>query len=252
MPGESYTPGHTTNATDFMSKRSLASHGAFFDQYLRAGMRVLDAGCGPGSITQGMAQRVAPAEVIGVDFAESQIDRAKKDAAAQGVRNVRFLKTGCYSLPFENETFDGVFSHALLEHLSEPKKALAEFHRVLKPGGHAGVCSPDFGGLVISPESKALSEAIAAYAALQAKNGGDLYVGRKLGVYLAESGFSAIQMQARYECYADLSLIGEYLALQLRRDGSEQHADTLIEWSRSRGGLFAQAWISAIGKKDDH
>ena len=73
MPKESYTPGHTTNATDFMSKRSLASHGAFFNEHLRAGMRVLDAGCGPGSITQGIALRVAPAEVIGVDFAESAL-----------------------------------------------------------------------------------------------------------------------------------------------------------------------------------
>jgi len=249
MPKESYTPGHTTSATDFMSKRSLASHGAFFDQYLRAGMRVLDAGCGPGSITQGIALRVAPAQVIGVDFAESQIDRAKKDAAEHGVRNVRFLTTGCYSLPFENETFDCVFSHALLEHLSETKKALAEFHRVLKPGGHAGVCSPDFGGLVISPQSDALTEAIAAYASLQAKNGGDLYVGHKLGVYLSESGFSSVQMQARYECYPSLSFIGEYLALQLRQNGFERHADTLSEWSRSSGGLFAQAWVSAIGKK---
>ena len=249
MPKESYTPGHTTNATDFMSKRSLASHGAFFDQYLRPGMHVLDAGCGPGSITQGIARRVAPAEVIGVDFAESQIDRAKKDAAERGVRNVRFLTTGCYSLPFVSETFDCVFSHALLEHLSEPKKALTEFHRVLKPDGYAGVCSPDFGGLIISPRSDALAEAVAAYAALQAKNGGDLYVGHKLGVHLSESGFSSIQMQARYKCYPSLTFIGEYLALQLRRNGCERHADTLIQWSKTSGGLFAQAWISAIGKK---
>jgi SAM-dependent methyltransferase len=249
MQKESYTPGHTTNATDFMSKRSFVSHGAFFDQHLRPEMRVLDAGCGPGSITLGIARRVAPAEVIGVDFVESQIDRANKDADERGVQNVRFLATGCYSLPFENETFDCVFSHALLEHLSEPKKALAEFHRVLKPGGHAGVCSPDFGGLIISPKSEALVEAVAAYAALQARNGGDLHVGHKLGVYLSESGFSSVQMQARYECYPTLSFIGEYLALQLRRNGQERHADTVIDWSRSSGGLFAQAWISAIGRK---
>jgi hypothetical protein len=49
--------------------------------------------------------------------------------------------------------------------------------------------------------------------------------------------------------YPSLSFIGEYLAIQLRRNGCERHADALIEWSKSSGGLFAQAWISAIGKK---
>jgi ubiquinone/menaquinone biosynthesis C-methylase UbiE len=249
MKTESYTPGHSTNATDFMSKRSLASHGAFFDRHLRAGMRVLDCGCGPGSITLGIARRVAPAETVGVDFSESQIIRAKKDALERAVANVRFLNAGCYSLPFENETFDCVFSHALFEHLSDPTKALAEFHRVLKPGGHAGICSPDWGGFIMSPPSAAVTEAIAAYTALQTRNGGDVYVGRKLSLYLAESGFSSIEVSARYECHPALSSICEYLALQLKQSEYAQHSAALVEWSKSGGGLFAQAWISAIGKK---
>jgi ubiquinone/menaquinone biosynthesis C-methylase UbiE len=249
MKPESYTPGHSANATDFMAKRSLESHGSFFSPYLRSGLRVLDCGCGPGSITQGIAQRVSPAEVVGVDFGESQVARAKKDAAEHGIENVRFIVASCYNLPFKDASFDSVFSHALLEHLSEPKRALAEFHRVLRPDGHVGVCSPDWGGFVLAPHSSALTAAIDTYVALQSKNGGDVRVGRKLGVYLSESGFSSIQMNARYECYQSLAFIGEYLARQLEQAGCDGEAEALKVWSRSDGGMFAQAWISAVAKK---
>ena len=249
MKPESYTPGHTANATDFMAQRSFDSHGAFFRDFVPRGSRILDCGCGPGSITQGIAEWVAPAEVIGVDFGESQIARARQDAAARGIANVSFVAASCYRLPFADETFDGVFSHALLEHLAEPQKALAEFHRVLKRGGHIGVCSPDWGGFLLAPPSAALIAARDAYMALQTKNGGDIFVGRKLGVYLADAGFSNIQMEARYECYPSLDFIGEYLARQLEQAGSGTEAATLRSWSKSPGGLFAQTWVSTVGTK---
>ena len=72
---ESYTPGNSTNATDFMAKRSLDSHGSFFISCLERGVSVLDCGCGPGSITIGIAKCVAPGEVVGIDSAESQSRR---------------------------------------------------------------------------------------------------------------------------------------------------------------------------------
>jgi hypothetical protein len=55
MGNQSYTPGHSENATDFMSKRSFDSHGQFFSPHLSVGLSVLDCGCGPGSITVGVA-----------------------------------------------------------------------------------------------------------------------------------------------------------------------------------------------------
>ncbi len=249
MNAETYTPGHSANATDFMAQRTLASHGDFFRAQLRPGLRVLDCGCGPGSITRDLARCVAPGEAIGVDFGASQVARAQADAAAAGLANVRFVEASCYALPFESETFDRVFSHALLEHLAEPSRALAEFHRVLKPGGVLGVCSPDWGGFLLAPPSPALTAAIDAYVALQKRNGGDVHVGRKLGAHLAGAGFRAIAMSARYECYPSLGFIGEYLALQLAQAGHTPEAATLRAWSRSEGGMFAQAWVAALGTK---
>lgn len=232
-----------------MSRRSLDSHGAFFRARLHAGLRVLDCGCGPGSITLGIAQQISPGAAIGVDFAESQVLRAKQAAAERGVANASFVAASCYALPFEDSSFDCVFSHALLEHLVEPSRALKEFYRVLKPGGSIGVCSPDWGGFVLAPDSPALTEAREAYMALQRRNGGDVTVGRKLGRYLSEAGFSSVQMSARYESYESLTVIGEYLAIQLEQAGSAHEAEALRAWSRSPGGLFAQAWIAAVAQK---
>lgn len=249
MPPESYTPGHTENATDFMAARSVCSHGQFFAPHLTSGVSVLDCGCGPGSITFDIAARVAPGHVTGIDFGASQVERAKQIAVDKRVQNATFQSADCYELPFADQSFDRVFSHAMMEHLADPCRAVREMFRVLKPGGVVGLCSPDWGGFVLAPPSKALSDAIDAYKVLQSENGGDVQVGRKLGLYMEACGFIGIQMTARYECYASLSMIGEYLALQLENQKKATHATTLRQWSRGENGMFAQCWVSCVGYK---
>jgi len=232
-----------------MAKRSFSSHGQFFAEYLEPGLSVLDCGCGPGSITFGIAETVYPGNTVGIDFGESQIARARAAIPDRSRGNVSFQIAGCYSLPFPPDTFDRVFSHALFEHLSEPVRAMEELRRVLKPNGIVGLCSPDWGGFILSPPSDALTRAVLSYRSLQTRNGGDVEAGRKLGANLTAAGFEAIQMSARYECYPTLSFIGEYLALQLEGAGDIMSARTCREWAGSDGGLFAQAWVSAIARK---
>jgi hypothetical protein len=94
-----------------------------------------------------------------------------------------------------------------------------------------------------------LSRAVEAYVALQSGNGGDVGVGRKLGMHLVSAGFANVQMTARYECYPSLSLIGEYLAAQLERAGDARAAEAWRTWSKYEEGLFAQAWVAALGCK---
>jgi len=248
MGSEAYTPGHTSNASDFMAKRSLQSHGQFFLPYLAPGVSVLDCGCGPGTITLGIARAVQPNQVVGVDFGASQIERATARATSVGIGNVSFRVADCYALPFPENSFDRIFSHALFEHLSDPVRAMKGLYRTLKPGGIIGVCSPDWGGFMLSPASAQLSRAIEAYTDLQSKNGGDVHVGRKLGIHLAAAGFQGVEMSARYECYASLTMIGEYLALQLEQSDPAS-AQTLRTWSSAQGGMFAQTWISAVARR---
>lgn len=153
---ETYTPGYNQAAAAFMARRRLEPNGAFFVAHLKSGIAVLDCGCGAGSITRDIAARIAPGKVTGLDFNSAQVEIATRDAAVQGVANVAFRQGSAYELPFGDASFDAVFSHALIEHLREPDRAMAEFMRVLKPGGVLGVCTPDWGGFLLAPLSEKL------------------------------------------------------------------------------------------------
>ncbi len=244
-----YTPGHSRNASDFMLTRTLASHGQFFSEFLAPGLTCLDCGCGPGSITQGIAERVNPGRVIGIDFGASQIARASEAASVLGLTNVSFQTADCHALPFDSASFDRVFSHALFEHLSEPVRAAKELHRVLRNDGMVGVCSPDWGGFIVAPPSLEINDAMESYRNLQRRNGGDVEAGRKLGAHLTAAGFEVLRMSARYECYESLEFIGEYLALQLDRSGAKEAAKAFRAWAGVPGGMFAQAWVSVVARK---
>jgi SAM-dependent methyltransferase len=232
-----------------MARRTLASHGVFFAPHLLPGLSLLDCGCGPGSITVGIAARIDPGEVVGVDFAPAQIARAREAATRGGRRNARFETGNVYSLAFESGRFERVFSHALIEHLADPQRALREMCRVLAPGGIIGVCSPDWGGFLLSPPSAVLSRAVDAYIALQSSNGGNVQAGRNLGLHLAGAGFEAVQLSARYECYDSRELIAEYLGRQLEEAGDAASASVLRDWSKEQPGMFAQAWVCAVARK---
>ncbi len=174
--------------------------------------------------------------------------RTIESAKARGIHNADFQQADCYSLPFEDARFDRVFSNALMEHLTDPVRAMREMLRVLKPGGVIGVSSPDWAGFVLAPPSDALTSAVAAYTTLQTRNGGDVNVGRKLGSRLTAAGFDNVQMSARYEVYSSRPLIGDYLALQLERAGDSTSAATFREWSQQPGGMFAQCWVSCLAQ----
>lgn len=246
---ETYTPGYSPAAEAFMKRRRLDPNGAFFLPFLQPDMTVLDCGCGPGTITRDIARRIAPGRVTGLDFNPSQVERAIRDAQAEGIDNAGFRQGSAYELPFEAESFDAVFSHALLEHLREPAKAVSEFFRVLKPGGMLGVCTPDWGGFLVAPPSAEMADAFQAYRDLQNANGGDVDCGRKLGGYLAQAGFIDVRMASRYENYDPLTVIGDFLATNFDEAGDSRRAAIWRRWARTPGGMFSQAWVSCVGRK---
>jgi ubiquinone/menaquinone biosynthesis C-methylase UbiE len=95
-------------------------------------MRVLDVGCGPGTITADLAARVPGGQVTGIDAAAGVLAEARQEAARRGQANVRFETGDVYRLAFDDGTFDVVHAHQVLQHLSDPVAALAEMRRVCR------------------------------------------------------------------------------------------------------------------------
>lgn len=153
-------------------------------------MRVLDAGCGPGSITVGFAQRVAPGEVVGVDQDAQGIEAARQLAASQGLANARFEVANIYALPFEDETFDAAFVHAVVQHLRDPAAALCELRRVLRPGAVIGVADADLSLDLLYPATPAMVHSMHLFAKLRRLDGGTPDAGRILRELLDSAGFS--------------------------------------------------------------
>ena len=133
-------------------------------------MSVLDCGCGPGVLTCDIAERILNGRVLGIDLEQPQIKIAEDEAKVRQLTSVRFQQANVYDLESIKETFDSVFSQALLEHLKGPSTAIKKFHWVLKSGVILSVCSPDLGGFLPAPSSNQLNEAIEDYKNLHNKN----------------------------------------------------------------------------------
>ena len=103
-----YTMGYSDEFRQLLDRRSAETHATYLLPRLEPGMRVLDFGCGPGTITVGLAKLVEPGEVHGLDMEESQIEIARAAAAAGGHDNAAFHVGNVFDLPFEDCSFDVV------------------------------------------------------------------------------------------------------------------------------------------------
>ena len=249
MSREYYTFGFEEAGLAFMSRRTLKTHGGFFAAHLKHGMHVLDVGCGPGSITIGIAERVGSGRVTGVDLDESQVALAKRAAAEHEITNADFQTGDAYALAFDDAHFDALYCNALLEHVSDPVRAMREFYRVLKPGGVVGVAGPHWSRFLIAPMDPALAVAVDAFTALQRSNGGDVDVGGKLSQLALEAGFERVKLRAAYQNYDPVWLMTETLIATLDEAGQSACAQTWREWSNLPHATFAMAWGRCIGFK---
>jgi demethylmenaquinone methyltransferase/2-methoxy-6-polyprenyl-1,4-benzoquinol methylase len=107
---------------------------------LEQGDRVLDVGCGTGFATEGLLQHTD--DVHGLDQSGGQLEKAF--AKFGKTEQVRFYRGDAERLPFADDTFDALWSSGSIEYWPNPVDALAEFRRVVKPGGAVLVVGPDY------------------------------------------------------------------------------------------------------------
>ena len=201
----SYTNRDAVQVADFLVPR------------LSEGMSLLDCGCGPGPLTLGFAELVAPGRVVGIDIEPTMIDQANELKSDGGPDNLEFQVGDIYDLSFEDGEFDVVFSSAVIEHLSDPVRALREVLRVTKPGGIGAVIRTDWSFPFIVPECPELSRFFELFEGGFNRIGGSLNRGRFLSAHMREAGFDVVEFQTNMS-----QLLGQSAA--------SASAETYISW----------------------
>ena len=126
---------NTAVGLGILARRTIKDDCPPLAEHLKPGLKVLDVGCGPASITLDVARRIPPGTIVGVDHNVESVQGATKTAARLGQDNASFQAADATQLPFPDDSFDLVYSHALLEYLVDPVAGLGEQIRVVRSGG---------------------------------------------------------------------------------------------------------------------
>jgi ubiquinone/menaquinone biosynthesis C-methylase UbiE len=195
------TQSQPTYREDWNARRALASSAAFFEPYLQPGLRLLDVGCGPGSLTVDFAETLAPGEVVGLDSDPRVLDRARTVAQERGDPvNLSFQLGDVYDLPYPSDSFDAVWTSSLMQWLDQPTKALREIYRVLKPGGLYATRDRDRTGDLFGNANRLLLRALNLhYWQNERQTGGRFRRGSGMRALMLKAGFQQIVTGASYE-----------------------------------------------------
>jgi ubiquinone/menaquinone biosynthesis C-methylase UbiE len=108
---------------------------SLFDSELPSVPVLLDAGCGQGKSFRRLREVFAPSRLLGVDADPDSLTMSRAEARAQGI-DIELIGSDCAALQLPDASVDLLFCHQTFHHLVEQEQALAEFYRVLKPGGY--------------------------------------------------------------------------------------------------------------------
>ncbi len=248
--------------------RTANSEAAFLLPRLSSGMSILDCGCGPGSITLGLAELVSPGRAVGIDLEPTMIERAQGLASEASIANVEFQAADIYDLPFPDGEFDAVFSSSVTEHLSDPVSALREVRRVIRPGGIAGIVRTEWSFPLIAPESAAVSRFFELFEEGFNRYGGSLNRGRFLRSEMREAGFEVVEFEARASNNTDTESVSRGMegfiswidnvpvfqeSVTLGLTSEEELCSIRIgmrEWAQHPDAYYSTASVRAVGVKN--
>ena len=262
-----YRTGYIEPVIHLLRSYTAETSVPFLLPYVRPGLRVLDFGCGLGSISMGLAKAAAPGEMHGVGDNPSNIEEARTCARATGRNNAVFHITNLTALPFKDGFFDVANCHNILMFIPDTRAVLAEVMRVLKPGGiigcHEMICDSSF----IYPNLGILQTVWEVFAGLIAFDDGHPQMGKDLKNDLLAAGFENVRVSASFDTYSTPEQIafmhslitGWFLSPEVMEVGAKYGVSTQQIWERIRAAadrwkdapeaIFALAWGEAVGNK---
>jgi len=257
----------TLEVQEHYTGRTFEQVQTYFAGRLKPGMNVLDCGCGPGTLTLGLAQAVDPGQATGIDIEPGMVDRANALADEGGIKNVEFRVDDITDLSFPNDCFDLVFVSAVLEHLPDPVVALKEIRRVLKPGAATVIINTDWGDPLISPESDDIRRFFELFEAGFNRYGGSLNRGRHLRLMMREAGLDVTKFQAYYgnsgtpvtiqytvggyiSWMKNFRIFDEAVSLgDVDRSTLDKMEENMLKWADNPEAFIAVGRCTAIGVK---
>ncbi|MFJ7962088.1 class I SAM-dependent methyltransferase [Streptomyces sp. NPDC096324] len=252
-----YTHGHHESVLRSHTWRTAANSAAYLLDSLKPHMKILDIGCGPGTITADLAERVPDGHVTGVDHAPGILDQARRTAAERGLENVEFAVADVHTLEYPDDTFCVVHAHQVLQHVGDPVQALREMHRVTRPGGIIAVRDADYSAMTWYPAVPGIDDWQDLYLKVARANGGEPDAGRRLTSWARAAGirdvtatsstwtFATEDERAWWSgLWADRTLASAYAERATRGGHATPEelravSDAWRQWGRQEDGWFA-------------
>jgi ubiquinone/menaquinone biosynthesis C-methylase UbiE len=261
-----YTHGHHESVVSQHRKRTAAEAARFLLPHLRPGMRLLDVGCGPGSISVGLAAAVVPGPVLAIDLGPEVVDQARQHALAVGATNLQIEQADVLRLD-RLEQFDVVYAHQVLQHVPDPHAVLTAMHRLLAPGGYVAVRDSDYGTCTWDPAADQLQRWLEIYRAVARRNGGEPEAGRHLAGWVRGAGFTDLQVSGTTwtfpshdsprtwaESWAERTLHSNLATKALEYgiatgDELQWVADGFRQWGRRPEAFFAIGHVEVLARR---
>ena len=222
-----YLQGHHDSVLRSHRWRTAENSAAHLLPHLRAGQRLLDVGCGPGTITEDLARLVAPGgAVLGLDAAPEVVAHAQAASTAPGVR---YEVGDVMALEHADASFDVVHAHQVLQHLVDPVGALREMRRVTRPGGLVAVRDADYAAMTWFPGSAGLERWLDLYRSLARAGGAEPDAGRRVLSWARAAGFADVVTTASTWCFSTPEDRQWWGGMQADRIVSSRVADLAVE-----------------------
>jgi ubiquinone/menaquinone biosynthesis C-methylase UbiE/RimJ/RimL family protein N-acetyltransferase len=198
-----YTHGHHESVLRSHRWRTAENSAGYLLPHLRPGMRLLDVGCGPGTITMDLAERLGPqGHVTALEVTDEALGLARAEADRRGTATVDFVTGNVEALDLPDGAYDVVHAHQVLQHVADPVRALREMRRVCRPGGLVAARDSDYPAFAWHPTVPELDRWLEVYLSVARSNRAEPAAGRRLLSWARSAGFTDVHAGASTWCFA--------------------------------------------------